>query len=586
MFIFWYYFYQFISIDLKGGENTKNKILVISIAILILLSINIASAAEMDDSLNDIETIEDQDALTIEENQEPQSIEEIEEDSKVQTSDDASLGASSDDVGKLEITQTTYEGNSTDVDVGQMKFKVSIKNTGEVNVGDISISDIACEGLDDFDLEPIGPTTEWGEEGGKIKYNGELEPGAETSVIITYRAVKKGVYTNSIEVTSNCAGSYTVESDSFTIYEPKISLEKTAESPYVNLGDLAAFIITVTNTGDRALEPREFEIYEEPPLGLEYDHIESIEGTWDKGEEDIDPITLNSALDIGKSASFKIYFKTSEIGEFENMVKCFLSRNLFDSSAKVKVGNPSKVSGENVSVNVEDAIEIPVKSENATSIEYKIIDKDGKIVVNGTLKPGENIKLANGLKAGNYTVNLSTVVDGNHTPASNTSTIEVKKILPALSASAPSTTVKKDGKVTVNLPKDATGTVTLEIEGKTYTATVKDGKAEFTVSGLKAGTHNYKASYSGDDKYLPNTYTGSIEVSDSSDNETNAEDEEDTQDGVDEPDDKETKTGALEPKKEKSKAKTGLARYDAGNPIMALLIALALLGVNTRGRKR
>ena len=227
------------------------------------------------------------------------------------------------------------------------------------------------------------------------------------------------------------------------------------------------------------------------------------------------------------------------------------------------IKDPSAVSGEDVSVNVGEPIVVPVTSENATEVEYTIIDKDGKVVANGTIKPGEDISLPDGLPAGNYTVNLTTVVDAQHTPATNTCSIEVKKILPPVNVDAPTITVGDDGVITVFVPEDATGTITIEVEGKSYTAPVKDGKAVFHVPGLKVGTHGIKAYYSGDDKYLPNNSTGTIDVL-----------------PKDEP-----VPAPAEPTKSDKPVKTGLAKYETGNPVLVLLMVLSLLGVSIKRRK-
>ena len=55
---------------------------------------------------------------------------------------------------------------------------------------------------------------------------------------------------------------------------------------------------------------------------------------------------------------------------------------------------------------------------------YEIVDEDGNVVANGTIGPGENITGID-LPVGNYTVNLTTVVDGNHTVNTNQSSITV-----------------------------------------------------------------------------------------------------------------------------------------------------------------
>ena len=56
--------------------------------------------------------------------------------------------------------------------------------------------------------------------------------------------------------------------------------------------------------------------------------------------------------------------------------------------------------------------------------------------------------------------------------------------------------------ITVTLPSDATGSVSIVVNGKTYTASVNKGKATLDVSGLAKGTYTVTASYAGDSKYV------------------------------------------------------------------------------------
>ena len=70
--------------------------------------------------------------------------------------------------------------------------------------------------------------------------------------------------------------------------------------------------------------------------------------------------------------------------------------------------------------------------------------------------------------------------------------------------------------VTVYVPKDATGKVILEVDGKNYTSNIVagSGKAVFTdvpVPAIKAGRYNITA-YFGDAKYLNKTATGVFNV--------------------------------------------------------------------------
>ena len=68
----------------------------------------------------------------------------------------------------------------------------------------------------------------------------------------------------------------------------------------------------------------------------------------------------------------------------------------------------------------------------------------------------------------------------------------------------------EDGQIT--LPSDATGTVTLTVDGKDYVFDVVDGIANVILPDLANGVHQYTIIYSGDDKYMPFAQTDSINV--------------------------------------------------------------------------
>jgi len=127
--------------------------------------------------------------------------------------------------------------------------------------------------------------------------------------------------------------------------------------------------------------------------------------------------------------------------------------------------------------------------------------EDGKAKVNlSGVTPGEH----------NITVIYSG--DRDHEGTETTQEITVPKY------SSPITVDVKDGlvgdttKVTVNVPEGATGDVTVEIDGKSYTSKVKDGKATFDINGLKAGDKTIIAAYSGDEDYEDNTTTATFSI--------------------------------------------------------------------------
>jgi hypothetical protein len=67
--------------------------------------------------------------------------------------------------------------------------------------------------------------------------------------------------------------------------------------------------------------------------------------------------------------------------------------------------------------------------------------------------------------------------------------------------------------ITVELPQDATGNVTVIVDGKEVaTAPVEDGKATVEVPGLTAGNHTVDVVYSGDDTYSPAIVSDNLTV--------------------------------------------------------------------------
>ncbi|WP_019268737.1 Ig-like domain-containing protein, partial [Methanobrevibacter smithii] len=64
----------------------------------------------------------------------------------------------------------------------------------------------------------------------------------------------------------------------------------------------------------------------------------------------------------------------------------------------------------------------------------------------------------------------------------------------------------------VKLPKDATGTIILNINNKTYTSPIKNGELTISIPNLKHGKYNLNIIYSGDNKYNSDNYTDELEV--------------------------------------------------------------------------
>ena len=167
----------------------------------------------------------------------------------------------------------------------------------------------------------------------------------------------------------------------------------------------------------------------------------------------------------------------------------------------------------NVSVGKKDTI-LTISTEDITYGENTTITAtmttDGTVTVNIN---NENIALeiTNGtgqitipnLNAGEY--NIKATFEGNdHYKAANaTTTLTVTKIQSMLTIQPiPETAQGEDITIIINVQNDATGTITLTVNGENYIANIENGQATFNITGLDAGNYEAIANYAGDTNYL------------------------------------------------------------------------------------
>ena len=124
---------------------------------------------------------------------------------------------------------------------------------------------------------------------------------------------------------------------------------------------------------------------------------------------------------------------------------------------------------------------------------------DGK-QYNASIDSGNVVIEIDDLSAGDHNVTITYAGDERYAPINATSVLNVPKV--AIDENAISVDVFENSIiVTADLPSDATGNVTVIVDGVKHNATVENGKATVKVDGLSAGIHNVTAIYFGDDKY-------------------------------------------------------------------------------------
>ena len=114
------------------------------------------------------------------------------------------------------------------------------------------------------------------------------------------------------------------------------------------------------------------------------------------------------------------------------------------------------------------------------------------------------------LKPGTYTLNVVYNGDKNYLASSN-STVLISKDYADIDIDVGETIVGQNATIGVVLPKDATGSVLITVDGVKYNKTLKDGRASVTISDVTKGTHTVEVIYSGDKHYYSSSNSTTFE---------------------------------------------------------------------------
>ena len=207
--------------------------------------------------------------------------------------------------------------------------------------------------------------------------------------------------------------------------------------------------------------------------------------------------TVPVNLDVGE---YTVNYKTVVDEEYYNVAT---------NSSKITVTPaPSSVSAEDVEKVYGEEITIPVASQNATSVTYNITGNGKEIT--GTVSPDGTITVPK-LDVGEYTVTLTTVVDGNHKTSTNSSKIT---ITPANSSVSAKDVEKVYGEeITIPVASQNATSVTYNItgNGKEITGTVSpDGT--ITVPELNVGEYTVTLTTVVDGNHKTSTNSSKITI--------------------------------------------------------------------------
>ncbi|WP_405309933.1 hypothetical protein [Methanobrevibacter sp.] len=219
-------------------------------------------------------------------------------------------------------------------------------------------------------------------------------------------------------------------------------------------------------------------------------------------------------VDVIANKIASVDFGVLSTGSYDVVATFAAGNNYIDSSDSANIKVLTKIDEKDINITVP---EIKPNQENNIVINLPA-DATGTV----TLIIGDNaytFNVKNGianinmpkLDEGNYKYVINYSGDSKYSSFENTGSIDVAKPDPEI-VIPPLDKPSEDGSVAIKLPSDATGTVTLVINGKAYSFPVINGVANVYMPELNAGNYNYSITYSGDGKYSPFTNVGSMNV--------------------------------------------------------------------------
>ena len=178
------------------------------------------------------------------------------------------------------------------------------------------------------------------------------------------------------------------------------------------------------------------------------------------------------------------------------------NETVIDNSTSVKNNVSISVSVEDITVGDDAVIKI-ISSEDSIKITVTVNNKEYSVT-------GSDVITISGLASGKYSVVAEFAGDDNFNPADSSATFNVIKVNVPVTNETITLPESDSTEYSISLPSDATGTLTVTVDGKEYSQELVNGKATVNIPDLSEGSHNITVSYSGDSKYSPISKTSVV----------------------------------------------------------------------------
>ncbi len=377
------------------------------------------------------------------------------------------------DIGRYDIS-VTYNGNDN--------FN-KVTKTAKLNITKIQTY-VWLDSLDEFDYGQTIVVNLTASVDGvvKVEFDDDVQfvnVVADRLYQLKYYGYEAGCFYPVTATLTPANSNYNVSSYEISVGVASISTDIEVISDYIELGQPTNIVVIVNSsaTGNVRLIWNNQEYVQNLTEGKTVFNIYglgigrySLEVFYD-GDNNFDAIDGLANFNVTKIKSYSI--------DIPSIVKN-LDNNL-------TIGLPVNATG-NVTVTINN-------------VDYNALVANGQAIVNLST-------LANA----DYPYEFVYSGDDRYSSFETTGTLTIKKPIVPEVVIPPLDNPSADGSVTVTLPSDATGTVTLTINGNDYPFVVKNGVANVVIPDLDGGNYPYTITYSGDGKYASFVDMGSVTI--------------------------------------------------------------------------
>ena len=348
-----------------------------------------------------------------------------------------------------------------------------------------------------------------------LDFEGDLIAGSDVTISFTTPVDVDGeirIYVNNVEVEfTGEAGNYTVTLNNVSAGTYYVNAELFDDTNYYDLNILDSFEVS-------KVDPEITLSDIDARVGDTVDVTVTIAGGDATGY-----ILFNGKYYVVENGQATVPVTVENAG-MQSISVAYTGDDQYNNGTGVKAFNAGKAASsisadvpEDADVDEELPVTVTVTPEGATGNYSVFIDgvdvtsEYGELII----VDGQGSFILPGLTAGNHTIGVKYNGDVNYEASEMAEYIvEVSKIDIADDIEIEGSEITYGDTATVTLiglPEDATGTVTVTINGREYTADVEEGSVVVEIPGLDAGYYeDLPVNYSGDDKYA--AYEGIVSI--------------------------------------------------------------------------